>query len=333
MRRVAPLFTVLLLAGLLPLTLASGPNPPPESQAVSAGGVAVAHWVGTMDAVDAEVEADATGPLWLAMQRAVEDAAGPGADNDSAVEQNRTVDNASVAQRAYVNLTSDTLAFATPNLVLALDPRMSSTWAFADTAFTSNLTEAGPASYNFTVEVYREDADGNATLLGTATGGGAVQVASVVVDQPPVGLPTSYLVAGGAAVVVGGAAALYAMRQRRERRIMNQAPRRSQVMREMELERELEKVQEKEPERAAEIKEEIRAQEVVREKRRELQILEAKRADVLKTMDLLRKRHETGGLTKHQYDNMVAKKQQDLTRIEAEIAQMEAEDAASGAAA
>ncbi|HWH09202.1 MAG TPA: hypothetical protein VNX21_08380, partial [Candidatus Thermoplasmatota archaeon] len=104
---------------------------------------------------------------------------------------------------------------------------------------------------------------------------------------------------------------------------------RSQALREVELEERAAK----RPEEAAVIQQELRQQEKVKEKRRDLQILEAKRADVLKTMDLLRKRHEAGGLTKLQYDNMVAKKQADLQRIEAEIAQMEAEDAAGGSAA
>src|SRR5581483_4179882 len=125
----------------------------------------------------------------------------------------------------------------------------------------------------------------------------------------------------------------YSIRQRNVRRRMNEGPKRSQVMREVELERKLEKAAQKDPEQAAQIKAEIRQQEQVREKRREVQILEAKRADVLKTMDLLRKRHEAGGLSKLQYDNMLAKKKADLERIEAEIAQMESEGGDAGAAA
>jgi len=70
---------------------------------------------------------------------------------------------------------------------------------------------------------------------------------------------------------------------------------------------------------------EIRQQERVRTERRELQILEAKRADALKGIDLLKKRHELGALSKLQYDNMVAKRQAELAKIEAEIAAMERE--------
>jgi hypothetical protein len=134
---------------------------------------------------------------------------------------------------------------------------------------------------------------------------------------------------GGAAVVLvaAGAGALVA-RQRSQRRKMR-GQTRSQALREVELE---ERAQ-KRPEEAAAIQAELRQQEKVKEKRRDLQILEAKRADVHKTLDLLKKRHEAGGLTKLQYDNMVAKKQQDLARIEADIAAMEAEDSGPGAAA
>jgi hypothetical protein len=140
-----------------------------------------------------------------------------------------------------------------------------------------------------------------------------------------------WYVGGGAALLVVLGVVVYGLRQRSVRRRMNEGPRRSQVMREMALEQELTRA--KDPERAAEIKAEIRQQEQVREKRRELQILEAKRADVLKTMDLLRKRHEAGGLTKHQYDTMLAKRQADLERIEREIAEMEAAGGDGSAAA
>ena len=159
---------------------------------------------------------------------------------------------------------------------------------------------------------------------------------SITVPAPPAEddrIPTGVWIGAGvvllAAVALGGVAA----KRRADRRRMNEGPRRSQVMREMELEQKLEKAKQKDPEQAAVIQQEIRQQEQVREKRRELQILEAKRVDALKTIDLLRKRHEAGGLTKLQYDNMVAKKQQDLQRIEAEIAQMEAEDGTRAAGA
>jgi hypothetical protein len=316
MRRALLLLSVLLVAGLAPGALAQSLAPPASAAAVEAGGARVAHWVGTADAADANVTLGETGTLWVALER-------PAGTANASIPTTR---------RAYLNLTSDALAFAAPALVVQAVSSQAQGWSFANASFTSSATAAGPASYAFTVEVYEEGANGT-VLLGASTGQGTVTLASVPVPQPPGGVPTPYLVGGGAAVVVGGAAALYALRQRRERRVMNEAPRRSQVMREMELERQLEKVEEKEPERAAEIKQEIRAQEVVREKRRELQILEAKRADALRTMDLLRKRHEAGGLSKLQFDNMVAKKQADLQRIEADIAQMEAEDAAGGAAA
>ena len=326
MKRV-PLLLAVLVAGLLaPAALASGFLPPAGAPSVAAGPVGISHWVGpdeqTMNATLAEGD---VGTLWFAAQKL----APPPADNAS---------NATPSQQhqvVYVNLTSPDLVFATSALVIRIDLATSLVYGFANATFTPNATafDAGTATYGFTVEAYREDANGTLTHLGNATGAGTLALTRAPVPAPPTGIPTTWLVGGGAVLVVGGGAALYALKQRRDRRVMNEAPRRSQVMRELELEKELEKVAEKEPERAQEIKQEIRAQEQVREKRRELQILEAKRADVLKTMDLLKQRHEGGGLTRLQYDNMVKKKQQDLERIEAEIAQMEAEDAAGGGAA
>lgn len=324
MKRV-PVLLVFLVAGLLaPLALASGFLPPDGAQSVVGGSVTVAYWTGPapdVGVVSEEVNASESGALWFGVQKARW--MPPPPDGNSTVEP---------AQWTFINVTSTDLVFDAANLVVAGNPMYSTDWDFTNATFRPASTNLTQASYNFTVESYQTDANGT-VLLGTASGSGTVRIVTPGVDGPAPGIPTTYLLAGGAVVVVGAGAAVFAMKQRREKRLMNQAPRRSQVMREMELEREMEKVAAKDPEAAQEIRQEIRVQEQVREKRRELQILEAKRADVLKGMDLLRKRHEAGGLTKHQYDNMVAKKQQDLQRIEAEIAEMEAQDAAGGGAA
>lgn len=335
MKRV-PVLLVLLVAGLLaPLALASGFFPPGGAQSVVGGEVTLAYWIGPSPDVGEVAESVNTseqGNLWFGVQKARWTPAQPdNATEGNATDENATDTNATLeaAQWTFVNLTSTDLVFDNANLVIRSHPLTSTEWDFTNSTFqlaAQNLTEA---AYTFTVESYRTDANGT-VLLGTATGGGTVRVSQPVIAP---GLPVTYLVAGGAVVVVGAGAAIFAMRQRREQRLMNQAPRRSQVMREMELEREMEKVAEKDPEAAQEIRQELRVQEQVREKRRELQILEAKRADLQKGMDLLRKRHEAGGLTKHQYDTMVAKRQQDLQRIEAEIAEMEAQDAAGGGSA
>lgn len=297
------LWLALLVA--LPLAAASGFSPPEDAPRTQIAGMTFSHWHGP-DVVDgrynasASVEPNATSTLWFSMPNA-----GGG------------------VRVAYVNVTSSALDLREPNLTLRADGRTSLVATFDSTAFTAPAEE-GNASYTFTVEVYDEADDGNVTLVGSGSGEGVVLVQAAEAPIPPSAtrIPRTWLIAGIALLVLGGGAAAYAARQRSIRRRMKGAPR-SQVMREMELEQKLERAKTKDPEQAVVIQKEIRQAEQVREKRRELQILEAKRADALKTLDLLKKRHESGGLTKLQYDNMAAKKQADLARIEAEIAEME----------
>lgn len=325
LRRVLPaaLFALVLLA---PLVAASGASPPAEATRVDVANRTAYHWLGNATngtgafdlSVLAEVEPGAAAALHVATLMDRQDA------NATAIVW-------------FVNVTSEALSFenasASTRKEYGETPVTSEAFHFAAFAFTAPSAE-GTYGYDVTFEGY---ADENGTLvpLGSATSVGTVVVAAIDVPLPPVGPTTSPLLWTGLALmllgvlVVGG----FAAKRRADRRRMNAAPKRSQVMRDMELERKLERAKEKDPDQAQVIQQEIRAQEHVREKRRELQILEAKRADALKTIDLLRKRHEAGGLTKLQFDNMVAKKQADLARIEAEIAQMEAEDARGGSAA
>lgn len=226
-------------------------------------------------------------------------------------------------------ISGDDLTFAASNVTLRKDysREFVTSEAYHFDAFNFTAPNA-VGSYDYSVN-FTAFADQNGTLveLGSAMSTGSVTVATAELPAPvgPV-LPRTWLLAGLAILVIGGGAGAIALRQRAIRRRMNEGPRRSQVMREMELEQKLEKARTKDPEQAVQIQQEIRAAETVREKRRELQILEARRADAQKTLDLLKRRHEAGGLTKLQYDNMAAKKREDLARLEAEIAQMERQD-------
>jgi hypothetical protein len=225
-----------------------------------------------------------------------------------------------------INYTLNASALAFANRTGTHAPAPNATNASFSIPFSIPSNASGNASYGFTLTVH--GAGENATaILATLSGAGDVQVQAPAPVAAP-RIPTSWLIGGGILLLVAVAAGAYSVRERRLRaRMRGQA--RSQVMREMELEQKLEKARAKDPGQAAAIQQEIRQQETVREKRRELQILEAKRADVLKNMDLLRKRHETGGLSKLQFDNMMAKRQADLSKIEAEIAEMERQDASA----
>lgn len=315
-----PRLALAALALLLvaPLALASGLAPPETASRLDVGDREVAYWVGNRSEAAQSLTVGEAGALWVA------------------AEVYKRPDPNATSLTYYVNATAGGVTLENGSAVITKtyeNGTTTETHQFVSFPYAAPAA-AGPATFSITVEAYAT-VDDNATRLGIANATLATEIrdADILVPQPPAGVPTTWLVAAAAVLVLGGGYGAYAMKQRRERARMNAAPRRSQVMREMELERKLEKVVEKDPEAAAEIKQEIRAQEQVREKRRELQILEAKRADALKTLDLLKKRHEAGGLTQLQYNNMVGKKQADLERIEAEIAQMEAEDAAGGASA
>jgi hypothetical protein len=292
---------------LAPLASAADATTPPADAplvATSPFAVNVTHFVGP-DATqrNASVPTGSDATLWVGMER---------------LPANAT---------AVVNLSAAGVTF--DNATLTFVAAGNDSWTYRAANFMAPGT---PGNVTYTLDVRVLDANGTQIGAATATGTLAVE-GSAIVPAPAPGVPTGWLVGGGVAVLLLAGVLAFGARQRSIRKRMNEGPRRSQVMREMELEKQLEKVEEKDPEQAQQIKAEIRQQEQVREKRRELQILEAKRADVLKTMDLLRKRHEAGGLTKLQYDTMLKKRQVDLERIEAEIAQMEAEDAGGSAAA
>ncbi|HET6405599.1 MAG TPA: hypothetical protein VFH78_13230 [Candidatus Thermoplasmatota archaeon] len=307
------------LAALLALALVAAPALAQETPAtaplegvrsVSVGNATLGHWVGTSTAVDQDVAQGEEASIWFALSV-----------------------NATARTVVYLNVTStsDTLLLENGTLVLDTLPEARTT---ANLSIVPTVADAGVVdmSYAFTGEVW-EERDGTLELVGPVSGDNAFtyDVGSFVAPPPSPGVPREWLFIGLAVLLLAGGGLGLVARQRAVKRRMNAAPRRSQVMREMELEQKLEKAKAKDPEAAVVIQQEIRQAEQVREKRRELQILEAKRADALKTLDLLKKRHEAGGLTKLQYDNMVAKKRQDLERIEAEIAEMERQD--SGAAA
>lgn len=213
-------------------------------------------------------------------------------------------------------LTSGMLAFANASISFVPETANATTTFFGSIFNVSALAE-GNASYSFNVTT------NETSLLGE----GLVPIATVVVAPVAPLFPTSYYWIGGGVLLLAIALGAYSARQRAVKKRMRGRTR-SSTMQELELEERAEK----KPEQAAQIKQEIRAQETVREKRRELQILEAKRADVHKNMDLLKKRHDMGGLSKLQYDNMIAKRKAELAKIEADIADMEAADGGSAAA-
>lgn len=298
---------------LLPVTAASGAYPPAEAPRVAIGETTLAHWGGddlvASDGVGSSgtVERGNASVLWF------------GADIDATRGKNQSL---------LVEVESADLGIANVTLTLILDSMVSNEWTYANVSFATNASTPAMAQYSFTATLQQATENGT-VVLETVTGGGIITVTdATVAPAPPGGLPTSWLVGGAAVVLVAAGAGAVMARQRAQRRKMRGSTR-SQALREVELEERARK----RPEEAAVVQQEIRAQEKVKEKRRDLQILEAKRADVLKSIELLRKRHESGGLTKLQFDNMVAKRQADLARVEADIAAMEAEDARGSAAA
>lgn len=312
MRRAAPAALLAIAALLLaPATLASGASPPEGAQQVGVADRVAYHWVG--NGTEAFDRVDPGGRSAIGV----------------AVLVDRKETNAS-ALRIFVNATSSTLALESKNAMLTKSfegPTTSEAFHFAFFNFTAPMQE-GLVTYAFTVDVLAEHTDGNVTFVGRGGSEGTLAVASAAAPAPPAGLPTSWLLGGAAVLLLAAGAGAWALRERGQRRRMR-GETRSRALREAQME---ERARRK-PEQAAVIQQEIRAEEKVRERRRDLQILDAKRADALRSIELLRKRHESGGLTKLQHDNMVGKKRADLARIEAEIAAAEAEDAAGSSAA
>lgn len=186
---------------------------------------------------------------------------------------------------------------------------------------------AAPVAIGFSANLTRFDSDGNATALGTITGSVIFTIVEPAVVLPPPGpIPTEptnwpLIIGGGAAVVAvgGGAVVLY----RRSQRPKVQP--RSRVLQEMQLEQRMEKLEKKQEtseearEEIQEIQEQIRATEQVRVRNRDYMITEAKRDDIVKQIGLLRKRKEMGGLTEHQFNKMMEKKEAALEAAEREL--------------
>lgn len=322
-RRLVPTLFLIALLALAPAGAIDGGAPPAGSEAMGAGDASLAHWVGPdLATVNATVNGTAT--LWIGLQHPA----------NTTAPDNTTADNATVSYRAFVNVSGDDgLAIGTPSLVLVTDGQ--GPWTYETTTLTTNATEQGLVTYNYTILAEVHEIRGeNTTLLGNTTGLGVVSFQTGTIAIPPPVIeppfPTTLvaLLVGGAVLIAGGAGVI-SMQRKREKARMNRAPRRSSVLREEALER----AALKKPEQHAAVVQEIRQQEQVRERRRELQILDAKKADALKTIDLLKKRREAGGLTEHQYNTMAAKKQADLQRIEQEIAEMETENGDHSSAA
>ncbi|HWG90170.1 MAG TPA: hypothetical protein VNZ52_04895, partial [Candidatus Thermoplasmatota archaeon] len=145
---------------------------------------------------------------------------------------------------------------------------------------------------------------------------------------PPVDPGTNWvqiaLIAGAVLVLGGGGYALLARRKK-----PTAAPR-SQTLQRIEMERQIERLEKKaeeDPEAAAQVealKQEQREQELVRQKSRERMIVEAKRDDALKSIDLLKKRREAGQLTELQFNKMMEKKTEQLEALERELSEMDA---------
>lgn len=329
-RMFVPATLLAMLVALAPLALGQAVVPPADAPVVEGAQIAFAHWVGSAEEVDGSFDSGTTTTLWASVSALVprlNDTSNEGATNTT--DPNATEPPAPApAWFAVVNFTADGLTFTPATLTLAV-PENDTEWATDNLTVSAIGAATGATGYAFTVTLHEGAPDG--PVVETFDGTGSVTVQQTVVPPPPPGgISTPLLVGLVALLVVGAGGAALAVRQRRERARMERAPRRSQALREQQLETRMQRAQQKErAEEVQEIQQEIRQQEKVREVRRELQILEAKRADALKTLDLLRKRHEAGGLSKFQYDAMVAKKQADLERIEREIAEMNGGSAAA----
>jgi len=217
---------------------------------------------------------------------------------------------------ALVNVSGTVPTFAPTQLNLTLVAN-STGWVVQNvTVPTSADAQPGPVFF-YNATVY--ESTPNATVLLGSFGGSGPNVVASVVTAPAPFLRGPVLVGGGIVLLLAVALGAYGLRQRNLRRRMRGRTR-SQALQEIEREEAARK-----PEQAAQVQQEIRQQEQVRTQRRELQILEAKRADAQKGIELLKKRHEMGALSKLQHDTMVAKRQAELARIEPESAATQAE--------
>lgn len=310
-------FALAFVLLLVPLALA-GPSPPADAGATIMEGRPVSIYFGPSPTDRNQTfAADTPETLWVAVPMDRPDANATA----FAVYVNVSFFNATPQGASFVSGENATASAGSVLLrhVYATEPAEVG-HHFA--AFAFRTPQSGEFSYHLTVESYTEAANGT-TAFGTVV---VDDGAPVVVAPDAPTLPWTWIVVGGALLVGGGVA--FGLRRRSERIRMNALDRRrSQALREEGVESQ----RAKKPEEVQRVQAEIRQAEQVREKRREVQILEAKRADALKTLDLLQKRHESGAISKHQFDQMAAKKRADLARIDEEIAQFEAQDGGSAA--
>lgn len=305
LRNAGPLLAALIF--LVPLVGASGAPYPRGAHEFEIEGRTAAWWIG---------EPATAGPQANSVNSSV-----PTSGNDTlwfAVLVDRLDPNATSLE-AYVNVSSDQLKFAVGSGNITKDysaPNVTSeAFHFVGFPFAAPPT-AGTARFSFTIDAVSYNGT-NVSSSAHGTGSGEVVIAGSVVAPAP-GIPRSFLIGAGVILLAAIVAGAYGVRQRNVRRRMRGRTR-STTLKELEQEEKARK-----PEHLVQVQQEIRQQEQVRAQRRELQILIAKRADAQKGIELLRKRHELGALSKLQYDNMVAKRQGELAKIEAEIAQMEA---------
>lgn len=206
------------------------------------------------------------------------------------------------ATAGFVNGTLSVSPTAAASLDLASFSMPLAAGARVDRPFAFTLADLeGDVTFTLALFVSGNGTSANATLTVPVT----VTRAPVA---PPSGLSPLAIGALAAVVLVGGGAWLYA----RSKRQVKVAPR-SRALREEAIERG------RRPEEAAVVAEEVRREEAVRVERREVQILQAKRADAQRTIERLDERRAAGQLTELQHARMTEKKRAELADIERQI--------------
>ncbi|HLE96732.1 MAG TPA: hypothetical protein VI997_05110 [Candidatus Thermoplasmatota archaeon] len=199
---------------------------------------------------------------------------------------------------------------------LAIDPPPT-TAAFSNATGPATVAVAfaapslpGTASVTVTLVVLE-----NATALQNATEVARKEVAStflVVAPAPPPapGVPV-WVWAIGTVVVLGAGAAVLRFRKRQ----VKVAPR-SRTLQELEVETKAEKARPKDAATIAAEYEAVQKKEAERLATREASILDAKRADIRKSIDLARQRHERGELSAFQFQKLKENKEKQLAELE-----------------
>ncbi|HVL48971.1 MAG TPA: hypothetical protein VM889_10475 [Candidatus Thermoplasmatota archaeon] len=285
-RALAVLAAALLLAPLVA-------NAAPEA-ATSArvGEVDVAFWIGSEDGATVFVTPNDTHVLRVSFSLAA---------STNATAANVTARVAVAPPSAVARLENATWnASLVPGAVRDFDALVAiAPGAAGNVTFTLNVTATSIDEDGFAVASVSRDLEYT------------VEVLAPVPAVPPYSPLMVLSVAGGVVAVAGGGYYLY----RRSRRQVRVAPR-SRALREARLE-------EVRPAEQAAIQEQVRAEEAQRTVRRETQILEAKRADLAKSIERLDERRAAGQLTSLQHQKMREKKVAELAEIERQIAEME----------